>query len=64
MIEDPNNFDILTSNEEKQNRQSLCDSCEKNKNTESGQICDLCVCPIEYVVTYKFKRCPLNKWEV
>lgn len=64
MIEDPNNFNILTSEEEKQIRQSLCNSCEKNKNTEFDKICDACACPIEYVVTYKFKICPLNKWEI
>lgn len=23
-----------------------------------------CVCPIEYVITYKFKVCPLVKWNV
>jgi hypothetical protein len=64
MIEDPNNFDILTSEEEKQIRQSLCDSCEKNQDTEFGHICESCACPIEYVTMYKFKICPLKKWDV
>ncbi len=64
MIEDPNNFYVLTTEEEKQNRQLLCNSCKKRQDTESGQICNLCACPIEYVVTHKFKKCPLNKWEI
>jgi len=64
MIEDVNNFNILTSDEEKQQRLLLCNSCEKNQNTDFGNICEGCVCPIEYVVTYKFKICPLKKWNV
>jgi hypothetical protein len=64
MIEDPNNFGILCSDEEKQTRQSLCNTCSNNRITESGNICDGCACPIEYIIMYKFKNCPLNKWEV
>jgi hypothetical protein len=63
MIEDVNNFDILTSEEEKNQRTSLCDSCEKKQLTEFGNICVGCACPIEYVVKYKFKNCPLDKWK-
>lgn len=64
MIENPDNFDILTSVEEKNLRQSLCDSCDQKQVTEFGDICNKCACPIEYVVTYKFKKCPLDKWEL
>lgn len=64
MIENPNNFGILSSEEEKQMRQSLCDKCDKNHLTDFGNICDSCACPIDYVVMYKFKICPLNKWGV
>ena len=64
MIKDVNNFDILTTEEEKQTRQSLCNSCEKNQNIQFGNICEGCACPIEYVIMYKFKGCPLNKWEI
>jgi hypothetical protein len=64
MIEDVNNFDILTSEEEKQQRTSLCNSCDKNTKVVNVPTCDACACPIEYVVTYKFKICPLKKWNV
>ena len=64
MIEDINNFNILTSAEEQLLRKTLCDSCENKRTIESGNICNGCACPIEYVTMYKFKSCPLKKWEV
>lgn len=64
MIKDPNNFDILTDDNEKNSRLELCNTCEKNTSTNQGPICDACACPIDYVITYKFKICPLNKWSV
>ena len=62
MIEDVNNFDILTTEEEKQHRFNLCNSCEKLTVIAQVPTCNGCACPIEYVVKYKFKMCPLNKW--
>lgn len=64
MIEDPENFDILTDVIEKNIRQSLCDSCDKKQSTEFGDICICCACPIEYVISFKFKQCPLEKWSI
>lgn len=64
MIEDPNNFDIQTSTEEKAKRISLCNSCEKLTMMNDIPTCDACACPIEYVINYKFKICPLNKWGI
>ena len=64
MIEDVNNFDILTTDEEKSKRLTLCNSCEKNTVILDVNTCDSCACPIEYVTTYKFKSCPLNKWDI
>ena len=60
MIADVNNFGILTSDEEKQSRQSLCEACTEN----TLEICQKCACPIEYVVMYRFKICPMDKWGV
>jgi len=60
MIADVNNFGIITSDEEKQSRRSLCDACPE----KSSEICQKCACPIAYVVMYRFKICPLDKWGV
>lgn len=64
MIEDVNKFNILTTESEKQQRLALCNSCEKNIELQSGKLCNACACPIDYVITYKFKNCPLNKWSI
>jgi len=65
MIEDPNNFGILTTDDEKTVRLNLCNSCTMRRiDNIFGDICDACACPIDYVTTYKFKICPLNKWEI
>lgn len=61
MIEDVNNFGILTTDAEKTDRLNLCNTCDMKKPTN---ICDACACPIDYVITYKFKICPLDKWGV
>lgn len=64
MIKDPNNFGILTTQEEKQTRNELCLKCEKHTIVMDVPTCDACACPIEYVTTYKFKICPLEKWSI
>ncbi len=64
MIEDVSNFDITTTPDEKDKRLALCGSCEENKEVGERQLCMKCACPIDYVVTYKFKICPLNKWDI
>jgi hypothetical protein len=64
MIEDVNNFGILTNEEEKNKRLELCNSCEKNIMIANNPTCDMCACPVDYVITYKFKICPLNKWSI
>lgn len=64
MIEDPANFNILTDDVEKQHRLELCNSCEKKISINEVETCDACACPIDYVITYKFKICPLEKWNV
>ena len=62
MIEDPKNFGILTEETEKLSRQSLCNNCEEKNLVNDIDTCNKCACPIEYVITYKFKICPLEKW--
>lgn len=64
MIKDVENFGIVTSPEEKTARLALCESCEKLTAVMDTKTCDACACPIEYVIVYKFKICPLGKWEV
>jgi|APFre7841882793_1041355.scaffolds.fasta_scaffold18109_1 hypothetical protein len=64
MIEDVSKFNVLTSELEKQQRMETCNSCENNIELHSGNLCNACACPINYVVAYKFKICPLEKWTV
>jgi hypothetical protein len=64
MIEDVNNFGILTSDEEKAARQQLCDACSLNELVSDNQTCQKCACPITYVVKYRFKICPMDKWAI
>lgn len=64
MIEDVNNFGILTTDQEKQQRFNLCQACEKKTMILDVPTCDACACPIDYVIKYKFKICPIDKWGV
>lgn len=63
MIEDVNNFNVLTSDSEKASRSNTCKMCDESKIIADRKLCMKCACPIDYVVTYKFKECPLGKWE-
>jgi hypothetical protein len=64
MIEDVNKFGIITTDQEKSQRLSMCNSCEKNIEFQGSNLCIACACPIHYVITYKFKKCPVNKWSI
>lgn len=64
MIKDVENFDVITNAKERQSRLSLCNACEKQIIMLGAPTCDQCACPIEYVISYKFKICPLEKWSV
>lgn len=64
MIEDLKNFNILTNKEEEQSRLDLCNSCENLMIINEDKICEMCACPIDYVVKHKFKRCPVDKWNI
>ena len=64
MIEDPKNFGILTEEIEKLSRLALCNTCEEKVSMAGVDTCNKCACPIDYVITYKFKICPLEKWSV
>ena len=64
MIEDVNNFNVLTSDSEKATRLNICKTCDQNQMIAEGELCMGCACPIDYVISYKFKRCPLGKWEI
>lgn len=64
MIEDVNNFNILTTDSEKAIRMNTCETCDERKIISDSALCMKCACPIEYVVAYKFKECPMGKWEI
>lgn len=64
MIEDVNNFNVLTSDSEKVERINICQTCDQKQLVGESELCMECACPIDYVVSYKFKQCPLGKWEI
>lgn len=64
MIKDVENFNVITSDQERQARLALCNACEKQTLILGAPSCDQCACPIEYVISYKFKICPLEKWSI
>lgn len=64
MILDPNKFNIPTSAEEKTQREELCYSCAEYTMMNQVPTCNKCACPIGYVVSQKYKKCPLEKWTV
>ena len=62
MINDIKNFNIPTTDQEKQERLASCEVCPENTESPFGTICARCACPISYVISQKFKTCPLGKW--
>lgn len=49
---------VMCSQEEKSQRQLICDSCDKNQNN----FCSECGCVLEVRTAYKDLTCPLDKW--
>lgn len=64
MINDIQNFNIMTTNHDRQIRLNLCNDCSENKKINDIAVCFACACPIEYVTTQKYKECPLHKWTI
>lgn len=52
---------IQTTAAEKQKRSALCGACPENK-MNVAPTCNKCACPIEFVINYNFKMCPMGKW--
>ena len=57
----------------KDKRASLCDGCDFNVEDDiekiedqdqriSGKICELCFCPLPFLLIQIDKKCDLNKW--
>lgn len=42
-------------------RKNLCEQCE-NLIGEVTPTCNLCACPISYIVSINYNKCPANKW--
>ena len=53
--------DTFVENSTKENRLSICNSCDQFLSV-SGGTCNQCACPISVIVNMKFKTCPLGKW--
>lgn len=50
--------DVFVEDNIRIQRESICNSCEKNKNNT----CMECACPLSTITNMKFKECPLRKW--
>lgn len=64
MITDLEKFNIRTGIDEEQQRVIICTSCPKNSFINNEHICTMCACPISYIITQKYKNCPLGNWKV
>lgn len=54
---------IYCNEEERKNRLSICQTCEKFKvSIEKGSECSECGCSISMLILHSFKTCPLEKW--
>jgi hypothetical protein len=42
-------------------RKNLCDVCEHLVG-EVTPTCNLCACPVLYMVSINSNKCPINKW--
>jgi hypothetical protein len=52
-----------TTEEERQIRLNFCNLCEDNLLIDKiYQTCNLCACPIEFVIRFKFKECLKGNW--
>jgi hypothetical protein len=43
-------------------RKDLCDSCEHLVG-DITPTCNLCACPILYIISINSNKCPINKWD-
>ncbi len=50
--------DVFVEDSIRENRESICMSCDKNLNN----VCMECACPLPTITNMKFKVCPLEKW--
>ncbi|WMM95608.1 hypothetical protein CRP143_gp43 [Roseobacter phage CRP-143] len=49
---------ILTSNQEKERRESICTKCPSKKDNKCGE----CGCVLKRLYTFKLATCRLKKW--
>jgi hypothetical protein len=55
-----NEKEYFCSKEEKEHRQSVCDTCDKNV----AGFCKECLCLLVSKTAYRNTDCPLGKWNV
>lgn len=49
-----------TSDEEKERRASICESCDQLNKEEYR--CNVCGCMLHYKISWATQECPLGKW--
>ena len=62
-LEDLSYREIQTTIEEKNRRKSFCDGCDSVVYHDDVATCKECACPIEFIISFDFKTCPIGKWE-
>ena len=50
--------DVFVEDSIRENRESICSTCDKNQNN----VCMECACPLPTITNMRFKVCPLEKW--
>jgi hypothetical protein len=51
---------IFLNQQERQERKTICDNCEK----KNGVRCGMCGCFLIAMQKVKFTNCPLGKWKI
>jgi hypothetical protein len=56
--------DIKSSNSHRSLKKNICDNCDKKQTILGVEYCGECKCILLFKTSFKYARCPLNKWEV
>lgn len=51
-----------TSDEEKERRAAICESC--NELDKEQYRCNICGCYLKYKISWADQKCPKNKWDL
>lgn len=44
-------------------RYEICERCPELKQSDIGEVCDVCGCRLQAKLRVEMERCPIGKWE-